>query len=158
MNLILWNVVLALIWVAMTADLTAENFFIGFLLGLVVLQFAKRAVGTTSYLLKIWQAFKLSLFFIRELIRANIRVAYDVLTPRHRMRPGVIAVPLDAITDAEITVLSNLITLTPGTLALDVSADRRVLYIHTMYIDEELDKEREKIKSGFERRVLEVMR
>jgi multicomponent Na+:H+ antiporter subunit E len=56
-------------------------------------------------------------------------------------------------------LLANLITLTPGTLSLDVSADRRVLYIHVMYIDDDdLDSIRRSIKEGFERRVLEALR
>jgi multicomponent Na+:H+ antiporter subunit E len=73
------------------------------------------------------------------------------------MRPGVVAVPLDARTDAEITLLANLITLTPGTLSLDVSADRSFLYVHAMYVDDVNDVKRQ-IKDGFERRLLEVMR
>jgi len=73
------------------------------------------------------------------------------------MRPGIVAVPLDAETDAEITLLANLLTLTPGTLSLDVSADRRFLYVHMMYI-EDADVARRQIKDGYERRVLEVLR
>jgi multicomponent Na+:H+ antiporter subunit E len=73
------------------------------------------------------------------------------------MRPGVIAIPLDAQTDIEITVLANLISLTPGTLSLDVSADRQTLYIHTMYLDDP-EAARRGIKRGFERRVLAVTR
>jgi multicomponent Na+:H+ antiporter subunit E len=103
------------------------------------------------------QVLNLALFFIWELILANLRVAYDVVTPRHHMRPGVIGVPLAAHTDLEITVLSSMISLTPGTLSLDVSADRKILYIHAMYIDD-VDAVRRKIKDGFERRVLEVLR
>lgn len=99
----------------------------------------------------------LGLFFVWELILANLRVAHDVITPRHYMRPGILAVPLDAQTDLEITMLSNLITLTPGTLSLDISIDRRVLYIHAMYIDD-VDEVRQKIKDGYERRILEVLR
>ena len=99
----------------------------------------------------------LGLFFVWELILANLRVAHDVITPRHYMRPGILAVPLDAQTDLEITMLSNLITLTPGTLSLDISIDRRVLYIHAMYIDD-VDEVRQKIKEGYERIILEVLR
>jgi len=74
------------------------------------------------------------------------------------MQPGVVAIPLDARTEVEITVLSNLITMTPGSLSLDVSADRRVLYLHTMYGGDDPDRLREEIKTKFERRVLEVLR
>jgi multicomponent Na+:H+ antiporter subunit E len=96
-------------------------------------------------------------FYLWELIIANLRVAYEVMTPGYRIRPGVIAIPLDARTDMEIAMLANLITLTPGTLSLDVSTDRRVLYIHALYVDD-IEAVRRNIKEGMERRVLEVLR
>jgi multicomponent Na+:H+ antiporter subunit E len=69
----------------------------------------------------------------------------------------VIAIPLDARTDTEILLLTTLITLTPGSFSLDVSSDRRELYLHVMYLDDP-DQVRRQIKDGFERRVLEVLR
>jgi multicomponent Na+:H+ antiporter subunit E len=97
-------------------------------------------------------------FYLWQLVLSNLRVAYDVVTPTHYMRPGVIAIPLDVQTDAEITLLANLITLTPGTLSVDLSPDRRVLYVHVMYIDhDDVEAARQQIKAGLERRVLEVL-
>lgn len=157
MNAFLWNVMLALTWVAGTGYFAPSNFLIGFALGYLVLVFTQRAVGSENYVAKVHQLLGLALFFLWELILANLRLAYDVLTPRHHMRPGVIAIPLDAKTDLEITLLANLISLTPGSLSLDVSTDRRVLYVHVMYIDDE-EAVRRKIKEGYERRVLEVLR
>ena len=159
MNGLLWNILLALVWVGMSGDFSLSTFVLGFALGFVVLFFARRVIGAPQYAFKIVKALELFVFLLWELLLANLRVAYDVLTPGYQMRPGVIALPLDARTDAEITLLANLITLTPGTLSLDVSSDRRVLYIHVMYIDRgDLEEVRRKIKSGFERRVLEVLR
>ena len=155
---LLWNVLLALVWVAMNGEPTTGSFAVGFLLGFVVLFFARTAVGGPDYVVRVWRVAGLFVFFIWELLKANVRVAYDVLTPRHRMRPGIVAVPLDARTDAEITLLANLITLTPGTLSLDVSSDRSVLYVHAMYIDDDPEEFRRSVKNGFERRVLEVLR
>ena len=86
---------------------------------------------------------------------ANLRVAIEVLTPQQRMRPAIVAIPLDVRRDFEITLLANLITLTPGTLSLDVSSDKRVLYVHSMYVDD-IDAFRREIKNGFERRVKEL--
>jgi multicomponent Na+:H+ antiporter subunit E len=156
-NAVLWNMLLALAWVATTGVFTFNNLGLGFIIGFLVLFFTRRIVGAPKYFLKVRQVIGLILFFLWELVLANIRVAYDVLTPVHFMRPGIIAIPLDARTDAEITILSNLITLTPGTLSLDISADRKVLYMHAMYIDD-IESTRRKIKDGFEKRVLEVMR
>ena len=73
--------------------------------------------------------------------------------------PGVVAIPLDARTDVEIALLANLITLTPGSVTLDLSEDRRVLYVHAMYIDGgDVEAYRRSIKEGLERRVLELLR
>jgi multicomponent Na+:H+ antiporter subunit E len=132
---------------------------VGFMLGFLILFLTRRVNGAPRYLIKAGQALELCLFTLWELVLANLRVAYDVLTPRIYSRPGVIGIPLDVRSDAEITLLANLITLTPGTLSLDVSTDRSTLYIHIMYIDhDDLDLARRKIKDGFERRVLELLR
>jgi multicomponent Na+:H+ antiporter subunit E len=149
---------LALAWVAITGDVSPGNLAVGFGFGLLILVFTRRVVGTPTYIRKVRRIINLALFFIWELVKANLRVAYEVLTPGFHMRPGVVAIPLDARTDTEITLLANMITLTPGTLSLDVSADRQVLYLHAMYLDEDVDVFRHKIKDGFERRILEVLR
>lgn len=98
-------------------------------------------------------------FFIKELVIASLKVAYDVMTPDFLMKPAVIAFPLDAKSDLEITVLASLISLTPGTLSIDVTDDRKILYVHAMYIkDGNLDKLKREIKHGFERRILAITR
>lgn len=152
-----WNIVLALIWVALSGHFTGINLLIGFILGYLILGYALRDVPMfASYAGKAPRFVRFIGFFIRELVVSNLRVAHDVLTPTHHMRPAVIAVPLDAKTDGEITILANLITLTPGTLSLDVSSDRSVLYIHVMYLDDEAE-----VQAGIkhlESRLLELLR
>lgn len=155
--MLLFNILLALIWAALTGDFHLQNVFIGFLLGYLVLFMVRNVVGSPRYAGRVGKAIAFALYFLWELVLANLRVAYDVLTPTHHMRPGVVAIPLDARSDYEITILANLITLTPGTMSLDVSTDRRVLYIHAMYADDP-DALRRKIKQGFERRLLELTR
>lgn len=157
MNGLIWNVLIAFVWMAMQGEFSSANFIVGFALGFVILLFTKRAVGVSNYILKLRQVLGLALFFIYELIKANIRVALDVLTPGFRMHPAFVAIPLEVQTDAEITLLANLISLTPGTISLDVSTDKSTLYIHAMYVDDPEDVRRE-IKNGFEKRVLQVMR
>ncbi|HUE72385.1 MAG TPA: Na+/H+ antiporter subunit E [Pirellulaceae bacterium] len=159
MKLFLWNLLLALTWGVATGEFTPTNLVLGFGLGYLILFFAGRAIGPSPYFSKVPQVALFALFYLWQLIRANLRVAYDVMTPTHYMRPGVVAVPLDAKTDAEITTLANLITLTPGSLSVDLSPDRRVLYVHMMYIDDgDVEAARRGIKEDIERRVLEVMR
>ncbi len=117
----------------------------------------KPLFGDSRYFEKLPQLVRFVLFFGWELVLSNLRVAWDVVTPKAYRRPGVIAVPLDARSDLEITLLANLITLTPGTLSLDVSPDRGTLYVHAMFVDDP-DRLRRALKHGFERRVLELLR
>jgi multicomponent Na+:H+ antiporter subunit E len=158
MTLFIWNILLAFIWTAATGPFTVANLLVGFLLGYLVLWLAYRAGDEPpGYFRRVRRLFAFAAYFVVELVRASLRVAHDVVTPKVHMRPGVIAIPLDAETDAEITALANVITLTPGTLSLDLSEDRRHLYIHAMFI-EDADRLRDEIKRGFERQLLEVMR
>ena len=95
--------------------------------------------------------------FAKELILSALKVAWLVLQPRINIRPAIIAYPLTVTTDAQITLLANMITLTPGTLSVDVSADRRTLYIHAIDVasKEALIGD---IAAGFETKILGVLR
>lgn len=157
MTAFLLNILLALIWAAATESFSLQSLIIGFIIGYVILLFSQSVIGQSNYSRKVRQVIGLFLFFIWQLVLSSLRVAYDVITPNHYSRPGIVAIPLNAETDMEITILANMISLTPGTLSLDVSDDRKVLYIHAMYIDD-VESLRHEIKAGFERRVLEVMR
>ncbi|MAS37274.1 MAG: Na+/H+ antiporter subunit E [Anaerolineaceae bacterium] len=155
MNFLLLNVLLALFWGALTGQLTPPNLAGGFVLGYALLWMSRRALGCTSYVTKVPKVVSFFGYFLVQLFTANLRVAIEVLTPQQRMRPAIVAIPLDVRRDFEITLLANLITLTPGTLSLDVSSDKRVLYVHSMYVDD-IDAFRREIKNGFERRVKEL--
>ncbi len=69
-------------------------------------------------------------FFLWELILANAYVAYEVATPRLDLTPGIIRVPIRSESDLEVTMLANLITLTPGTLTIEVARDHSALFVH----------------------------
>jgi multicomponent Na+:H+ antiporter subunit E len=157
MSYLLINLVLALAWTALTGQFGPTNMLIGLVLGYVVLFISRRALGPSDYFVKVPLVFGFVAYFLRELVLANLRVALDVLTAQPRMQPRIIALPLEARTSGEITALSYLISLTPGTLSLDVSADREVLYIHAMYA-QDADKVRQELKNDLERRLLAVMR
>ena len=62
------------------------------------------------------------------------------------------AIPLDITTDGEILLLSMLINITPGSVTIDLSEDRRTLYVHVMHMTS-AEATRREIKEGFERRV-----
>jgi len=157
LNKLLLNILLALAWMFLTGDLDFMNFFEGFVIGFLILWVSKYASESSRYIYKIPKVISFVAYFIYELIIANIKVAFDVVTPRHRMTPSIIAVPLTAEKDYEITILANLITLTPGTLSLDVSTDKKVLYVHSMYVCDPQEF-RNEIKNGFEKKLLEITR
>lgn len=157
--MLLGNLFLALAWAALQAEFTLANLLVGHALGyLVLLSLVKGGVFPESrYVGKVSLAVGLFLFFLWELVHANLRLARDVGTPEFSMRPGIVAVPLDATADAEILLLAALINLTPGSVALDVSPDRSTLYVHVMYMTD-ADSARAEIKNGFERRILQLLR
>lgn len=153
----LGNILLSLIWVALTGNFTGVNFLFGFILSFCMMWVMARKKADNSYFTRGPKVVAFILFFLKELVKANIQVAYDVMTPTFYMKPGIIRIPLSVKTDLEITLLANLITLTPGTLSLDVSDDKKVLYVHAMYIH---DKEEFilNIKNGFEKRIIDILR
>jgi multicomponent Na+:H+ antiporter subunit E len=148
-----------LIWVFLTGGYEFNNFLFGFVLSFIIVRIlsGSEEKSNKKYFKIVPKIISFLLFFIWELTKANIQVAYEVITPKFNMKPGIVALPLDAKTDLEITLLANLITLTPGTLSLDVSSDRSVLYVHAMYV---MDKKEfiADIKQGFEKRLLEILR
>lgn len=153
----LLNVLLALAWVALTGQFTPVNFVAGFGLSYLMLWLAQRAIGPSSYFGRVRHAVSFFFFFLWLVTDANLRVAAQILAPRPNLRPAVIAVPLEVKTDFEIVLLANVLTLTPGSLSLDVSDDRRVLYVHLIQVDD-VEQARRQIKDRIERRALEMLR
>lgn len=151
------NLLLAFIWAGITGVFTPGNILIGFVLGFLILIFSDRATEERSHIIVAARTIDFALFFLWDLIIANMRMVYTVLSPSPTMRPGIIAVPLDAKTDLEITLVANLISLTPGTLSIDVSSDRKTLYIHEMFVDD-VETLRSDVKRHYEHRLLRALR
>lgn len=150
-------IVLALIWGAMTGTFSGLNLLLGAGIGAIAVLLLRRNLARARRLRQIKSVTSLALLFIYELGVSAVRVAIVVMTPNMKsvLRPAIIAFPLSVKSDAEITLLANLITLTPGTLSVDVSADRSLLYVHTLTLStrEALIAD---IAGGFEAKVKEV--
>lgn len=152
----LLNILLAIAWVALTGEFNAGNFIIGFIIVYLLLALTRPHESARTYTLRVQRLASFSLFFLKELVVSSLRVTVQVLSPTFNMKPAVVAVPLDIRTDTGITLLGNLITLTPGTLTLEVAEDRSQIFIHAMHV-EDVAAFRQEIKQGFERRIIEVM-
>ena len=85
------------------------------------------------------------MYLIGELIKSNVKIAFDIITPTFLGKLGVISIELEAKTNVEVTLVANLISLTPGTLSLDVSANKTMLFVHAMYLINE-DEVRAELK------------
>lgn len=151
--MLLANLLLALAWTALQGELSLANLAVGYGLGYVVLQVLTRGgVLPAQYVGKVGAFLGLFFYLVYELVLANFKLAADVMLPKRTMRPAVIRVPLDVESDAEILMFVALINLTPGSTALDISEDRRTMYVHVMQMTTP-DAARAEMKQGFERRV-----
>jgi len=157
MILLLVNLLLMLAWGAMTGSFSELNLLFGFLLGFFSIWLIREQIGTGGYFGRLTRIFSLILLFLKELAMSAIRVAVLVLKPKMDIKPGIFAFPLKVDRDFEIALLANLITLTPGTLSVDVSQDRKFLYVHAVDCSDLLSAKAD-IADGFERKILEAFR
>ncbi|MET3896770.1 multicomponent Na+:H+ antiporter subunit E [Devosia sp. UYZn731] len=157
MNFALLTIVLALLWAALTGNFSGPNLLLGAAIALASLLLLRGRIGQPSGLRRVIPAILLAVVFLHELLLSAIKVALVVMAPnlRAQLRPAIVAVPLTVKSDLEITLLANLITLTPGTLSIDVSDDKSVLYVHVLILE---DRARliSGIAQGFEKRIMAV--
>lgn len=158
MNPVVWNVLLALAWVAITGAFTPANFLLGLAVGFVALMVSQRVPGVPRYTRRTWSVVALAGYTAWEILLANLRVSRDLFMVE-RIRPAMISVPIRSRTDTEITLLAALITLTPGSTAIDITPDGSHMLVHVTNLPPGgPDEARRDIIEGFERRILEIMR
>ncbi|MBN1447720.1 MAG: Na+/H+ antiporter subunit E [Bacteroidetes bacterium] len=109
----------------------------------------------SSLPMRILKGLGFTAFYAMEVVLSSFRVALDILSPRLRIRPGIIAIPLCELTERQILVLSNLVTMTPGTLSLDISDDNRTLYLHHMNV-RDVERLRRQIEKDYVTRIREI--
>jgi multicomponent Na+:H+ antiporter subunit E len=154
---IMLNFFIALLWMFLTISFNASTFIVGFLLGALMLWITKGFFPGRFYMNRVWAVIKLISLFLKELVMANIQVLFLIIQPKMPIKPAIFALPTVLEKDWEITLLSNLITLTPGTLVIDISPDSKTLYIHALHYDD-ADEAINSIKNTFEKAIQEVSR
>lgn len=150
----LYAAVLAVAWVALQQRLTLGDAVIGYALGLLLVRATRHFAAGRIWVRRPGVAARLVLDFLRELVVSTLQVAATVMRPRLRIRPAFIIVPLELTDDLAITILANMLTLTPGTLTLDVAPDRSALYVHCLSVDD-VEAVRAKIQRVFQRPINE---
>lgn len=156
MNLFVLNIALAISWAALMGSFTLTSLGVGFVIGSVFIYLTRSLYpGSERYFSRSIKWTKLILLFLYELIVSSVQVAREVLTTQNKSRPGIISLPLTVRREMDIFLLTNMISLTPGTLSLDVTEDCTTLYIHAMFADD-AESIRQQIKDGMERWVIEA--
>lgn len=154
----LLNILLTFVWVALTGQLNYTNFAFGFTVGFLLLWFINRSrTSNQGYFLRVPKIIAFILHFLYDMILANLEVTIDVVTPNYNMKPGIIKFEMDAKTDFEITMLANMVALTPGTLVIDISKDKKYMYIHAMYL-KDIERFKNNLKVRVEKKLLEIIR
>jgi multicomponent Na+:H+ antiporter subunit E len=159
MNLAFLTLVIAIGWAAATDNFSSLNLIFGVLVAGLGLFLVRDRVESPRLLQRLRKTGALAALFVYALILSAVRVGILVARPdmHARLRAAIIAFPLTATRDEEITLLANLITLTPGTLSVDVSDDRKFLFVHAIGVEDREALIRE-IAGGFEASVIEIFR
>jgi multicomponent Na+:H+ antiporter subunit E len=155
MSFFIWNLIFAVVWVAVSGAFTLPNMALGFVFGSASLFLIRSQTGAFAYFHRTGRILSLVRLFAYELLMSAITVAGLVLRPNMNLKPGIFAYETELTKDSHITLLANLITLTPGTLTVDVSDDKRTLYIHAVDCSD-IDATSAGIRNGFERKIKEA--
>lgn len=154
---ILINLIIAVMWMFLSESYSTASFIAGYVLGIILLLVLNRFIPDAFYLKRVYNIIKLTMLFIKELVISNIDIVKLVYKRKLEFEPGIFAMPTDLRSNWEITLLANLITLTPGTLSVAISSDNTHIYIHAMDIDD-IDEAINSIKNTFEKAISEVTR
>ncbi len=128
---------IALAWCFLQGSFSLANLILGGFLSILVFSFSHSFNGMDQSWGKLKAAIRLVLFVLRELVVSSLRIAWDILTPTVYARPRIVRITVGDLDDVAITVLANAISLTPGSLALEVSHNRKHLYVHLMYAEDQ---------------------
>ncbi|QQK75027.1 Na+/H+ antiporter subunit E [Salicibibacter cibarius] len=154
---ILINLIIAFLWVTLQDDWSLPTFTLGYLLGLAILFLMRRFFNEKFYLHRIWALIVLFLIFMWELIHSTIVVTGQILRPKLNITPGIFKLETELESNWEITTLALLFMLTPGSVVVEVSPDRRTFYMHAMDIPISSDMVIAS-HTRFERAIMEVTR
>ncbi len=123
---------LTVVWVGLWGSPTPANVLGGLAVGAGVVALLPLTEVPSQGLVRPLALLRFLAFFAVDLVRASLSVVALVLRPRLRMRQAVVAVPVRGASDRLLTLLANVISLTPGTLTLEVDRPRATLYVHVL--------------------------
>ncbi|MCE4960691.1 Na+/H+ antiporter subunit E [Staphylococcus chromogenes] len=152
---ILINIILAVFWLFLSGSYTMNSFVLGFLFALLLVFLMRQILPGRFYLITLYKIVKLALIFIVELVKANFDVFKVIMQPHSKNESVFFVYETDLEHKWQVALLSNLITLTPGTVVLGVNDDMKRLYIHCLDFSTK-EEEVASIKNSLEKAVKEV--
>ncbi len=152
---LMFHVLLATLWCLLVQDFSLASVLVGFIASGLVLILLRQMTGKARFFYKLTVFARLLLFFVYELVVANLQVAWLILRPRLRVQPAFIRLPIELKTDLGITSLANMISLTPGTISVDVADDRASLVVHCLNVTD-IAATKRTIKHRFEAQLKEL--
>ncbi len=126
---------LTVVWVTLWEALSWANVTGGVVMAVVVLYLLPPREARTSVGFRSLAAAKLLLYFLWELLVASSQVIWEIITPQDHTRPAVVSVQTRSTVPGHITAVANMVSLTPGTLSLEIDHDTRTIYIHVLHLD-----------------------
>ncbi|WP_158737498.1 Na+/H+ antiporter subunit E [Alteribacillus sp. YIM 98480] len=151
------NLIIAVIWMFLNNAWTVSGLVSGYVIGLGILFLLRNFFPSRFYFIGVMAILKLIVIFLKELILSSFEVMGQIMQPKLNIQPGIFAMDIELKQEWEVTVLSCLITLTPGTLVVNVSPDNKTLYIHAMHLPD-VEKAKRDIKNTFEKAIQGVSR
>jgi len=127
------NLLLAVVWMLLTGGFSLFSLGVGLVMGFVAISAGQSVIGSRRYVRAVAGTGRLLVGFVRELVVANLQLARDILRPNPPFVPGFLAFDVRALGRAETVALANLVSLTPGTVSVDLDDEGLTLYVHTLY-------------------------
>lgn len=153
------NLFIAALWLLLQDEITptVTTFLMGFIVGMGILYAMHRFYGTQFYLRRVFSIVRLMLLFNWELLLSSYSVLKQIMTPNLTITPGIFTYKTELKGDWEVTALALLLTLTPGSVVMEVSEEGDLFYIHAMDMEESKDAVIRSI-GKFEQAIMEVTR
>ena len=153
------NLFIATLWLLLQDEVIPQfsTFLMGFIVGIGILYVMHRFYGTQFYLRRVFSIIKLLWLFNWELLISSYSVLKQITTPKLNITPGIFTYKTELKGDWEITALALLLTLTPGSVVMEVSEEGDVFYIHAMDIEQSKEAVIRSI-GKFEQAIMEVTR
>ena len=127
------NLLLAIAWALLEAELSFAQLAVGFVLGFLAIVLTEHALGRHRHARTAASVIALAWTFASELVASSLALARDILRHRRRFHPAFLRLDVRGSTPTEMALLAALISLTPGTITIDAAPDPPTLFVHALY-------------------------